>query len=79
LVAVGETFFDPLFATATPSRYTDLALLVVHVRVEVSPALIVDGFAVRRAFSDEPPESSLSAPLGEPNAGLSLGPVGAWP
>jgi hypothetical protein len=75
---VGETFFDPLFATATPSRYTYRALLVVHVRVEVCPALIVDGFAVRRALNDEPPSSSFRTPF-TAATGFSLGPVGVWP
>jgi len=53
---VGETVFDPLLATWTPSRYAESASFVVHVRVEDCPELIVDGDAVSCALSE--PESS---------------------
>jgi len=54
-------------------------LLLVHVRVDVCPALIVDGFAVRRAFTYESSESSFRTPFTAATAGASLGPVGEWP
>jgi hypothetical protein len=57
VVALGETVFEPLRYTWTPSRYTVLAPLVVQVRVDDCPALIVVGDAVSCAVS-EPPSSS---------------------
>jgi hypothetical protein len=45
-VAVGETTFDPLLYTWTPSKYTESASLVVQLRVDDCPELIVDGDAV---------------------------------
>jgi hypothetical protein len=46
-VAVGLTLFEPFSATETPSRYTAVALLLVHVNVDAWPAWMVVGVAVR--------------------------------
>ena len=46
VVAVGETDWDPLTATAAPFRVALTALVEVHVSVELPPDAIEVGFAL---------------------------------
>jgi hypothetical protein len=76
-VALGETVFDPLRSTWTPSRYTVSASVVVQVSVDDCPELIVDGDAVSFALSV--PLSSWSTALAGVVPAAPLGAVGILP
>ena len=54
MVAVGETDFDPLTATAAPFRVALTALVEDQVSVELPPDVIEVGLAVREAVGAPP-------------------------